>query len=325
MATYRSIVGQKIKKVTSDPSNPIEGQMWYNSTSGILKVRLTAPGAWAASNTFPDSRRAGYTTGTQTASIYAGGYTSGTVDTTKSYNGTSWSSGPTFYESKFLGGTAGTQTAAITFCGNCPAGANRNSSGTWNGSSWTSGPTVPVGNQGNSGFGTSTAAVTCGGSGDYDYSAEWNGSSWTAGNNMNVDRYGAGGSGTQTAGLASGGTDSPGTALSTSSSYDGTNWTAGSALTEAKKNMYGGLSLASGGTSSTLISGGNDASTYTTNCQIFDGTSFFNTGVLGTARYGNQSGDSTSALFSAGYNGSNMNNTEEFTGPFLDSKTVTTG
>ena len=41
MATYRSIVGQKIKKVTSDPSNPIEGQMWYNSTSGNLKVRLT--------------------------------------------------------------------------------------------------------------------------------------------------------------------------------------------------------------------------------------------------------------------------------------------
>jgi len=324
MATFKEIRGQLIRKYTTNPANPLEGQMWYNNTTGTLKVRLTAPGAWASSNTFPDSRRAGYTTGTQTASIYAGGYISTTTDTTKSYNGTSWSSGPTFYESKFLGATAGTQTAAVTFCGNGPAGANRDSSGTWDGSSWTSGPTVPVGNQGNTGFGTSTAAVTCGGSGDYDYSAEWNGLSWTAGNNMNVDRYGAGGSGTQTAGLASGGTDTPGTALSTSSSYDGTNWTADSALTEVKRNMYGGLSLASGGTSSTLISGGNDSSTYTTNCQIFDGTAFFNTGVLATARYGNQSGDSTSALFSAGYNGSNMNNTEEFTGPTLSIKTVTT-
>ena len=324
MATYRSIVGQKIKKVTSDPSNPIEGQMWYNSTSGTLKVRLTAPGTWASSNTFPDSRRAGYSTGTQTASIYAGGYTSGTVDTTKSYNGTSWSSGPTFYESKFLGGTAGTQTAAITFCGNGPAGANRNTAGAWNGSSWTSGPTVPVGNQGNIGFGTSTAAVTCGGSADYDFTGEWDGSSWTAVNNLNTDRYTSNGAGTLTAGLASGGQDSPGTALSTSSSYDGTNWTAGSALTEAKRSMYG-MNLASAGVSGALLVGGRDSSSVTTNCQIFDGTSYSNTGVLGTGRDTNVSGNSTSGLASAGYNGSaNVNNTEEFTGPFLDSKTVTT-
>ena len=323
MATYRSIVGQKIKKVTSDPSNPIEGQMWYNSTAGTLKVELTQAGSWAASNNFPDSRRNGYATGTQTATIYAGGYTSGTVDTTKSYNGTSWSSGPTFYESKFFGGIGGTQTAAVTFCGNGPAGANRTSSGTWNGSSWTSGPTVPVGNQGNGGFGTSTAAVTCGGTGDYDFTAEWNGSSWTAGNNLNVDRSNQGSSGSQTAGLASGGNAPPGV-LSTSSSYDGTNWTAGSALTEAKRNAYG-VSLASAGVSGTLLAGGRDDSSVTTNCQVFDGTSFSNTGVLGTGRDTNVSGSSTSGLASAGYNGSsNVNNTEEFTGAALATKTVTT-
>ena len=38
MSTYREIVGKKIKKVSSDPSDGLDGQMWYNSTSGSLRV-----------------------------------------------------------------------------------------------------------------------------------------------------------------------------------------------------------------------------------------------------------------------------------------------
>ena len=37
MTTYREIVGKKIKKVTSDPSTGIDGQMWYNSTTGAIR------------------------------------------------------------------------------------------------------------------------------------------------------------------------------------------------------------------------------------------------------------------------------------------------
>ena len=37
MATYRELVGKKIKKVTSDPSDSIDGQMWYNSTDKVVK------------------------------------------------------------------------------------------------------------------------------------------------------------------------------------------------------------------------------------------------------------------------------------------------
>ena len=37
MATYRSIVGHKINKVSSDPAEPLTGQMWYNSTTGSLR------------------------------------------------------------------------------------------------------------------------------------------------------------------------------------------------------------------------------------------------------------------------------------------------
>ena len=43
MTNYRSLVGQKIKKVSSDPSNPLEGQIWYNTTSGTLKGDCPKP------------------------------------------------------------------------------------------------------------------------------------------------------------------------------------------------------------------------------------------------------------------------------------------
>ena len=37
MSTYREIVGKKIKKVSSDPSEGLDGEMWYNSTTGTLR------------------------------------------------------------------------------------------------------------------------------------------------------------------------------------------------------------------------------------------------------------------------------------------------
>ena len=47
MTTYREIVGKKIKKVTSDPSDSIDGQMWYNSTTGALRG-LAVVSAWSS-------------------------------------------------------------------------------------------------------------------------------------------------------------------------------------------------------------------------------------------------------------------------------------
>ena len=37
MATYKSIKGSKIQSVASDPANPTEGQVWYNTTTAVLK------------------------------------------------------------------------------------------------------------------------------------------------------------------------------------------------------------------------------------------------------------------------------------------------
>jgi hypothetical protein len=49
MATYKGIKGFSIQNLSADPSNLIEGEMWYNSTSGVWKVEeATAAGAWAS-------------------------------------------------------------------------------------------------------------------------------------------------------------------------------------------------------------------------------------------------------------------------------------
>ena len=38
MTTYKEIKGTQIEAVATDPSNPVEGQVWYNTTSNVLKA-----------------------------------------------------------------------------------------------------------------------------------------------------------------------------------------------------------------------------------------------------------------------------------------------
>ena len=68
MTTYREIVGKKIKKVTSDPSTGIDGQMWYNSTTGKIRG-LAIVSAWSSSGSMITARGFGTADGTQTASL----------------------------------------------------------------------------------------------------------------------------------------------------------------------------------------------------------------------------------------------------------------
>jgi len=37
MATYKSINGYRVQSVASDPSNPVQGEVWYNTATGLLK------------------------------------------------------------------------------------------------------------------------------------------------------------------------------------------------------------------------------------------------------------------------------------------------
>jgi hypothetical protein len=47
MTTFKEISGQLIRTLSSDPANPQEGQIWYNSTIGVLKGYELVAAAWA--------------------------------------------------------------------------------------------------------------------------------------------------------------------------------------------------------------------------------------------------------------------------------------
>jgi hypothetical protein len=58
MADYKGIKGFKVQYLSADPSNPIIGQTWYNSTSKDLKYTgVTTAGAWATGNNMNTARR----------------------------------------------------------------------------------------------------------------------------------------------------------------------------------------------------------------------------------------------------------------------------
>ena len=74
MATYKEIKGTQIEAVATDPSNPVEGQVWYNTTSNVLKGQAaTTAGAWSSGNAMNTARFALSGVGIQTAALAFGG------------------------------------------------------------------------------------------------------------------------------------------------------------------------------------------------------------------------------------------------------------
>jgi hypothetical protein len=58
MTTYNETKGIKIQVLATDPSEIIEGQVWYNSTSNTLKVFKTFPGdAWSSGGNLATARQ----------------------------------------------------------------------------------------------------------------------------------------------------------------------------------------------------------------------------------------------------------------------------
>ena len=98
MATYKGIQGYSVQTLASDPSPAasVEGQLWYNSTSGTYKIAVAAAGAWSSGGDVNVARRTGAYCGTQTAALFACGISTpsspapiGLIDT-ETYNGSTW-------------------------------------------------------------------------------------------------------------------------------------------------------------------------------------------------------------------------------------------
>ena len=129
-------------------------------------------------------------------------------------------------------------------------------------------------------------------------SEDYDGTSWTVAPSVGAGRYTMGTAGTQTAALINKGYGPSAPALSSTETYDGSSWTAGTA-----SNFYA-TNVGSGGTqTSAVIFAGSEAPGITDRTEEWDGSTWTNTGTLGTARYqmsGNNIGTQTAGLAAGG-------------------------
>ena len=222
MADYKTIFGQKIQSISSDPSVAITGQVWYNSTTASVKANIFYNGVWATGSAAMNNGRksVGSAGASSTAGVVAGGITlmpSGqqtNQNDTETYDGTTWTQGNNIGSTRRGLGSAGvSSTAALIFGGYLDPYTTASES--WDGTNWTGTPSLNSARDNIGGAGTSTSALAIAGQQGVSVTGQvesWNGSSWTVGTCTSaILNYGG----------------SPGTATEI---WDGTSWTAGNAL-----------------------------------------------------------------------------------------------
>ena len=296
MSTYKELAGLKIKTVTSDPSNPLLGEMWYNSTAGSIKVRTFAPGSWTAGNPAPGSYMTFAGCGTKAAYIKTMG-NDGTPapnplgDDSQEYDGTNWTSvNASPYAARDPGG-AGVQTAAIFFGGQQGPGASTTSV-SYDGTNFSSTPSLNNSRRSCNGGGTSTAVLTVGGAGPAGGSPEgvmtnvesYNGSSWSNETAIPVAKAGGTVLGSEPAALSVGGVSpgpgGPEAGIFATQEYDGSSWTAGGTANTARNRNNAG---AAGTLTAGLIYGGGPNKQQV---ESYDGTSFTSDSSLSSGNSG---------------------------------------
>ena len=303
MTTYKDIRGTHITTVTTDPPAPVNGQMWYNSTTQVMKGFTESPvGSWATGGNLNTARYVPGGGGSQTAGIMFGGQPgSGTsADQTELYNGTSWTEVSDLNTARERSGpAANSQTAALCITGVVYPGASLNASNeSWNGSAWTEVGDVNLQRDGPFGFGTPSAAVIGGGSVPPNNQTEtWNGSAWTASpatlNQGRKDNE-SGGAGTATAGIIAGGNN--GSIYANTEYWNGSAWSEQADLNTARS----GASL-SGGQPAAVFSGGTPP--IKANVELWNGSSWSETTDLPAGKRnhaGSKITGSTSALVFGG-------------------------
>jgi hypothetical protein len=338
MVAYTGIQGQNILIVSSDPANPTEGQIWYNSTSNLLKgYQNVVVNAWASGGNLNTARQAPGGTGTQTAAIAAGGKStpvgSGGGTETELYDGTSWTNNPTgLNTARRNGPLTGTQTAAIGAGGYGPSTTVMlTTSESWNGSIWTNTPSLNTARSTQGATGTQTAALTFGGyigaGSNTNATESWNGSSWTSlPANMTGPVRESAAAGTQTAALNFAGFTTAITAAV--QSYNGSTWTSSPSMNTARNGLGGAgiqtMALGFGG----YLGGG----PITGATELWNGSTWTTLNAMATARNEVNEGPAGSATPSSvstaitfgGTTPSFSAATEEWSSRGLSNRTITT-
>ena len=223
-------------EIRSDDPSASEGTVWFNTTSGTLKVYRNIS-AWSSGGALGTAVANHTGFGLQGAAVSVGGHDGSRTAECEEYNGSTWTTSGV--------NDLGTATQDMPSCGTQTAGlvtggwtGSTVATGTeYDGSSWATAGAgdLSTARYGHGMGGIQTAAFAVAG---YDGSnriqttEEYDGSSWSSGNNNAATKDGIqqGCGGTLTAGLLVGGTTNGSSALAVTEEYDGTNWSAGGNL-----------------------------------------------------------------------------------------------
>ena len=221
MATYKEIHGVKVQYRDSD-ATAVEGDIWYNASTGLLKM-YAAAGAWASGgNTNTGSlSQAGF--GTQTAAFKVGGRP-GEKDVAEIYDGSSWTEVNDLQTARAYQSGVGTTAAGLVF-GGIVSEAESTLSEEYDGTNWAEGNDMGTGRYLQGTLGIQTAAIAATGATNPGATQalveSYDGTSWTEGPDVNTARVSVGSSGTQTAGIIFGGRP---TNRDETEEWNGTSW-----------------------------------------------------------------------------------------------------
>ena len=331
MSEYKGIKGFQVQTRTTDPSEPIIGDFYYNSSTGQFKniSSGSGTGTFASGGNMNTARyRMQGGMGIYNAAFAVGGATPNKANV-ESYNGTSWTEVndlPSIRADISAGGTA---TAGFAL-GGTPAPNTQTLE--WDGTNWTEGGAFPVGCARAGTFGSQTAFVAVGGASPsrspQDQSVntlEYDGSSWTTSNNYPTILANGGGSGTLTAGIIGGGSTPADSNGQHSCTYDGTNWTQVADM----NNPHQEHGFAQQSTNASTLNYGGPQPGGATNTEEWNGSVWTETNNLSTGRSaGGSAGNINNALYFGGsspaLSPTTTAATEEWSQSDFQIKTVTT-
>ena len=320
MADYKGIKGFKVQYLSADPSDPIIGQTWYNSTSKDLKYTEFQAAAWSSGTNLPVAVDQGGGVGTQTTALQFAGLPP-PKQQTLSYDGTAWTALNPIGENRAQFACFGTPLAAVSATGEIgPAGTNNSEN--WNGTSWTSGGNVSTARNQAAGFGTQIAGAIAGGVGT-SATEHYDGTTWTGGGSLPSTRYGGAAGGTLTAGIHAVG-QLPSSVTNEVLYYDGSTWTAQAGTANVAR---AGMQSTGAGTQTAFgIYGGSNP--YTGSTEFWDGTSFTAASNLSTTRasgHVGKSGTPSAGIMFGGNTppGAKVADVEEWNGAGPATKTIT--
>lgn len=308
MGTYSTLKGFNVQDLASDPSNTLDGEVWYNNPGGAIKCfGLQGDGAWAAGNDCTNARSTGGSLGTSPTSVVLfGGEPTAVGEKTETWNGTSWTEVNAMPQGRSVAVAGGSSTAGLAAGGYWTA---RMSSGEdWDGTNWTTGASLPAARDvaGWTGASTSDVTATNGlcppGSTAQNSSIRYNGTAWTVGPTMNrATQYGPDGAtgAPGTTALIFGGLwyPSPVVSTTTTEQFNGSSWTTVNSMNTAR--YYAGGAGTS--TAAMEVGGSGYPGPTLTNVEFYNGTSWTEGADLAIARsYDNCSGNGSTACLCVG-------------------------